>query len=307
MARPLTNSARYFPLDVDYLSDRRIRRLRRENSLCGVMTYLALLCSIYSDNSGFFTTCDDNLVFDISESLGISEKTCREVISAIVKIGLFDKKIYEKHGVLTSKAVQRRFQEIIKSRGQKRAVRINEQYWLLEAHETAEYIKGFSEKNEGFSEKNTAKENKDKENESETKAKEKLEGASSAALISEYEKYIGRASPNVKDGILKYLEKGFEAELIRRLIHYSCEQGKPSWQYLEASLIGNEKDGILTLSGYLETQKKRKKREKASRRGINNYVDTNSLNYSEIIEESMENMLKEYEETEGSKNDREGD
>lgn len=319
MARPMTNSARYFPFDVDYFSDRRIRRVRRELSMQGILMHISLLCSIYSDRSGFFTELDENLIFDLAESFSISEKACREIVLSLVEIGLFDKKLFREHNVLTSVSVQSRFQEIIKGRGQKRKIGVCKRFWLLDEVETAAYI-DFSENNESFSKKNSTKEKKGKkkENENKEKAKESQQNShrqAAAALAQEYEKYIGRASPNVVDGINEYLDKGFEEKLILRLIHYSCEQGKKSWQYLKAALRGNESDNVRTLSDYERIQAAREKPTPPKARGICNYTDANTPDYDAIIREDFERLAKEFEERnktisgeEGAKeNDREGD
>ncbi len=222
------------------------------------------------------------------------------MVLRLIEIGLFDKELYKLHGVITSREVQRQFQEIIKGRGQKRIVRVIKEFWLLDESETAEYI-GFSEKNKSFSVKNSIKEIKEKgnKNENKEKAKEKepqqnAHEQAAAALIKEYEEYIGRASPNVIGGIYEYLGKGFEEELILRLIHYSCEQGKKSWQYLKAALQGNESAGVKTLSEYERVQAARNIAPKGKTRGICNYTDTNNANYNVLARERFDNLVTGY-------------
>ncbi len=310
MARPLTNSARYFPFDVDYFSDRKIRRLKRENSILGMVMHISLLCSVYSDSSGYFTRFDENLIFDLAERFDISEEECKDTVSRLVRIGLFDKKLFEKQDVLTSKSIQLRFQEIIKSRGQKRRIFADKDLWLLNARDTADYI----DFGGSFSKKNNTKEIKEikergNENEIETKTDEHESDSSensASAVVKEYHKYIGKPSPNVESGILQYLEKGFEKELIIRLIHYTCEQGKCSWQYLDAALRGNEKAGIKTLAEYKRAQSSRG----AKRNGFCNYNDTNRIDYAEYERQCFEEMLEGHDDTKEKgalENDRKGD
>lgn len=309
MARPMTNSARYFPFDVDYFSDRRIRRLKRDHSILGIVMHISLLCSVYSDSSGYFTRFDENLIFDLAERLGIDEEECKDMVSQLVRIGLFDKKVFEKQGVLTSKSIQLRFQEIIKSRGQKRRIFVDKNLWLLNARDTADYIHF-----EGsFSENNYTKEIKERGNKNEIEIETKGDQHepdssedSASAVIKEYHKYIGKPSPNVESGLLQYLEKGFEKELIIRLIHYTCEQGKCSWQYLDAALRGNEKAGIKTLAEYNKAQKSRE----SKRNGFCNYTDTNNFDYAEVERQCFEEMLAEYDDIKEKgalENDRKGD
>ena len=96
-----------------------------------------------------------------------------------------------------------------------------------------------------------------------------------------------------------------EARLIARLAEYSAEQGKRTWQYLEAAILGNFRDGIKTLDAYERNQSaraQRRKRERAAQRlqggavmrGINNYIDTNKPDYSNFREEVLDGMDEWY-------------
>ena len=133
-----------------------------------------------------------------------------------------------------------------------------------------------------------------------TTANAQLESA-----LRAYEKNVGMATDNVKRRVGEYLLRGMEARLIARLAEYSAEQGKRTWQYLEAAILGNFRDGIKTLDAYERNQSaraQRRKRERAAQRlqggavmrGINNYIDTNKPDYSNFKEEVLDGMDEWY-------------
>ena len=133
-----------------------------------------------------------------------------------------------------------------------------------------------------------------------TAANAQLESA-----LRAYEKNVGMATDNVKRRVGEYLLRGMEARLIARLAEYSAEQGKRTWQYLEAAILGNLGDGIKTLDAYERNQSaraQRRKRERAAQRlqggavmrGINNYIDTNKPDYSNFREEVLDGMDEWY-------------
>ena len=125
------------------------------------------------------------------------------------------------------------------------------------------------------------------------------------SALRAYEKNVGMATDNVKRRVGEYLLRGMEARLIARLAEYSAEQGKRTWQYLEAAILGNFRDGIKTLDAYERNQSaraQRRKRERAAQRlqggavmrGINNYIDTNKPDYSNFREEVLDGMDEWY-------------
>lgn len=107
MGRPKKNGLDYFPLDVDFFRDIRVRRLKRKCGDSATLVYIALLTLIY--NEGYYLALDDDTAFTISEDVGFTEDFIDEVIVACVELGLFAKKTYSEHRVLTSQAIQRRY------------------------------------------------------------------------------------------------------------------------------------------------------------------------------------------------------
>ena len=182
MGRPISNGARYFPLDVDFASDPKLKTLRARHGAEGVMCYIQLLCAVFRE--GYAIRYDDDLICALSLDIGIEESRVVELIDFFAERGLVDAKIFEVYRVLTSHGIQRRFQEIVRTRASKRDIVVVENLWILAPDETEKFIiltssncyseknYSFSKKKEGFSEINCSfseinaqiKENKIKEN-----------------------------------------------------------------------------------------------------------------------------------------------
>lgn len=113
MARPIRMGLGYFPLDTDFLDDRKMQRLSQKYGCHGVMTYVTILCEIYKTH-GYYIPYSDDLCFDIGFTLHLDEELIRECIGFCTEIHLFDKDLLIAKQVLTSRGIQMRFREISK-------------------------------------------------------------------------------------------------------------------------------------------------------------------------------------------------
>lgn len=113
MARPIRMGLGYFPLDTDFLDDRKMQRLSQKYGCHGVMTYVTVLCEIYKTH-GYYIPYSDDLCFDIGFTLHLDEELIRECIGFCTEIHLFDKDLLTAKQVLTSRGIQMRFREISK-------------------------------------------------------------------------------------------------------------------------------------------------------------------------------------------------
>lgn len=127
MARLAKYGLDYFPLDIDFFQDFRIRKLIKCQGGKAVTVYTLLLCLIYKN--GYFLRWDNELPFICSETTGFEEAFILEVIKCCLSLGLFNKNIYDKEHVLTSKGIQVRFRNV--SRMIRRSVKFD-RYNLLD-------------------------------------------------------------------------------------------------------------------------------------------------------------------------------
>lgn len=110
MARTAKQGLGYFPFDIDFFQDLRIRKLIKYQGGKAITVYALLLCLIYKD--GYYIRWDEELPFIISEQTGYDEAYIREVITCCLSIGLFAKDLFKSDGVLTSKGIQVRYMNI---------------------------------------------------------------------------------------------------------------------------------------------------------------------------------------------------
>lgn len=104
MAKP---GLEYFPFDIDFFQDIRIRKLIKRQGGKAVTVYALLLCLIYKN--GYYMQWDKELPFICSEISSFDEAYVSEVIKTCLTLGLFDKNLYETELVLTSKGIQVRY------------------------------------------------------------------------------------------------------------------------------------------------------------------------------------------------------
>lgn len=113
MARTIKRGLDYFPFDVDFFQDIRIRKLIKYQGGKAVTVYALLLCTIY--RNGYYAEWDKELPFIISEQSGYTEAYIQEVIDCCLNIGLLSKELFESAKVLTSKGIQERYRRICSS------------------------------------------------------------------------------------------------------------------------------------------------------------------------------------------------
>ncbi len=137
MARPQKRGLSYFPFDVDFFSDKKIKRLRAKFGNDGVSVYIYILCEIY--RNGYYTELDEDLVLDISDELNISENSTTQILNYLLSRSLFNDILAKSVKVLTAASVQRRYQEAKK--GNKTDIEVERKFWVLKEEETLSFIK----------------------------------------------------------------------------------------------------------------------------------------------------------------------
>ena len=135
MARAVGNGLRYFPKDVDYYMDDRIMDLLDAYGPLGQTVYDVMLTMVYREGY-YLEMAPDRLARQIIRWIGSqwveSREKVVEVLGFIAEVGLVDKALY-RQGVITSAAIQRRYDEVAARRKTDRS-----KYWLLEAEPAAE-------------------------------------------------------------------------------------------------------------------------------------------------------------------------
>ena len=161
MARPTKKGLDYFPLDVDFLSDLKVRRIIKACGKEAVHILVALLANIYRDE-GYYVVWDDDLAFLVADEVGTKEGTVEELVRKAVQVKFFDKDIFDKYSVLTSKGIQNRY---ILATKERKKVELEFKYLLTnEVNRSNISINGRNNSvNQGNNQQSKVKESKEKE------------------------------------------------------------------------------------------------------------------------------------------------
>lgn len=161
MARPTKKGLDYFPLDVDFLSDLKVRRIIKACGKEAVHILVALLANIYRDE-GYYVLWDDDLAFLVADEVGTKEGTVEELVRKAVQVKFFDKDIFDKYSVLTSKGIQNRY---ILATKERKNVELEFKYLLTnEVNRSNISINGRNNSvNQGNNQQSKVKESKEKE------------------------------------------------------------------------------------------------------------------------------------------------
>lgn len=106
--RPTKQGIDYFPMDVGFFTDVKIRKISRACGSQSTSILICLLCNIYKDE-GYYILWDEDLPFVIADTVGVSEGAVKEVLIKSLQVGFFDQELYEKYRILTSSGIQKRF------------------------------------------------------------------------------------------------------------------------------------------------------------------------------------------------------
>ena len=132
MARPLSRGIEYYPLDVDFMNDIKIRKIMKSCGPNSIAIIILLLGNIYGDE-GYFMKWDEDVCFLVADEVGAKEVYVKEVLKKCLQVDLFYNELFGKYKIITSEGIQKRFFEITKRR--KRENLINE-YLLVNVTET---------------------------------------------------------------------------------------------------------------------------------------------------------------------------
>jgi len=101
----------FFRSDTNKHQDRALKRLKKAYRCDGFAVYDYILSMIYGDK-GCYLVWDIDTAFDIAEYWGHEEGYIEEIVGHCLTIGLFNKKVFEKTGKLTSQSIQDRYTEM---------------------------------------------------------------------------------------------------------------------------------------------------------------------------------------------------
>lgn len=212
MARPIKTGIVYFSFDVDFFSDKKIKIVKSQYGADGVLLYIYLLCAVYGDQ-GYYTRIDDDFEYIAADDLNMSSEKIGQIMNFLLGRSLFNDTLFRSDKVLTSRGIQLRYQEAVKTRASKNPITVNEKFWLLNEKETKGFIKvrhseNYSEKNADYSEKNescSAEKHTKKSKEKKSKVEESKVISPLAQAVEDFREYRRKMKKPMTDRAVELL------------------------------------------------------------------------------------------------------
>lgn len=127
MARPTKTGLDYYPMDVGFLRDKKVRLLRAEFGASSVLFVLYVWGKAY-EGDGYFLAWDKDELLLAADELREQPTYISEVLQGCLKRSIFDERVFQMFGVLTSAGIQRRYLRGCEKRD---VITIVSEYWLL--------------------------------------------------------------------------------------------------------------------------------------------------------------------------------
>lgn len=122
MARPTKQGIDYFPLDVQF--DDKVELYVAETGAVGLAVVVTIWQLIYQ-NHGYYIQNNQDLTLLVRRRLMADISEINTCISASISRGVFDSGMSDKHGILTSRAIQKRYFDAAKK---KKSINVVENY-----------------------------------------------------------------------------------------------------------------------------------------------------------------------------------
>lgn len=136
MARPKKRTLDYFEVDVGIAQNLKVRKLiNRKGGARALGVFVYLLCRIYKNC--YYIDCTPDAIFEIAADLCEQEDYVMEVIVYCLETRLFDRKMYDRHQILTSRGIQERYAAL---QVQRKRISVVEQYDLLNDDDSTNYV-----------------------------------------------------------------------------------------------------------------------------------------------------------------------
>lgn len=238
MARPKKQGLDYFPLDSQFLSDIKVRKIVRAQGTNAIAVIISLLCNIYRDE-GYFIQRDDDVSFIIADEVGVKEEYVNEVIDKAIQVGFFDENKYDEFHILTSNGIQKRFLEATDRR---KEVEFNENF-RINVNENIINV-NINTINDNKSTQSKVKESKVKE------SKEEVDKNFSASPASTQLLLLSRSIVIEQWCMMFHVDKERMRECIKEFVEFKFRHQENNWT--------NERDLSKNFEFWLKTNAQKK-------------------------------------------------
>ena len=269
MARPRKDGLDYYPMDVNFLGDIKVKKVIRSHGIQAVAVILHLLGTVYRDN-GYYATYDDDLLFIIADELNLEEKYVKSVVEKLLEVDFFNREQAEKNKVLTSIGIQERYRKATERRI---SVNINHSLCIQKPRSTGD--------NDSRSTQSKVKESKGKESKvdvsSASDLAEATEFTKSETAVSKifefYQNNIGMMTPYVQQNVIHWCNDT-SPELVMLAIEKAVKENVLKFSYAEAILKSWLNQGVKTKAEALAEMNRRAQSGRNGYQKRNEFVET---------------------------------
>ena len=115
MARPTAKGVEYFPLNVNFINDLKVRKLLLSCGAEAITVLIYLLSTIYKDE-GYYVEIHEDEIDLIALDVNVTPEFVLKVINKACEVRFFDVNLYNNFNILTSKGIQERYLKITERR-----------------------------------------------------------------------------------------------------------------------------------------------------------------------------------------------
>ena len=126
MARPTKQGIDYFPVDVQF--DDQLELLIVDKGGIALSVIVTIWQLIYQYN-GYYIENGHDLLLLIKRRIMVDPQVTEDIITAALDRGIFDKNLYEKYNILTSRGIQKRY---VTAARLKKSINIVKNYLLID-------------------------------------------------------------------------------------------------------------------------------------------------------------------------------
>ena len=260
----------YFPLNC-HMNDS-VRLFEAETGLEGFAVLIKIWQSIYS-GEGYFKYFDNDVCLLFATEIGEKPEFVMDIIKRATERGIFNKELFEKHKILTSEGVQRRF---FKCGERRKEILVLKEYLLIPPDDFSNLFVCNLSENVNISKQSKVKKSKVKK----SKVKESKETApapdTKEECFGEYKNV--RLTKEKYEKLLSSLGEKRLSDYIQKVDEYVQLSGKEYKDYYLVIKRWAKEDG----------EKSAPKKSK-----FVNYQDTNTHDYTDFQKKVLEEMLSE--------------
>ena len=248
MARPTAKGVEYFPLNVNFINDLKVRKLLLSCGAESIAVLIYLLSTIYKDE-GYFVEIHEDEIDLIALDVNVTPEFVLEVIKKACEVRFFDVNLYNNFNILTSKGIQERYLKITERR--KNSVVIT-QFNLINVYNNSINVNNNSI-NVYDNEQSKVKESKGKKSKVKSLSNDSVKNVyltetekrdyTNKKIYELYLNGVGQISPTIKERLDDLVELyGMEHVIVA--INTTIESGGSSIKYVETVAASNLKKKV---------------------------------------------------------------